>query len=144
MELRSVDAPYLFKPNGETQWASTSAELLATLVARGTFGWLEADANRRTLAISLFGGTDNRANDALTLKRATTKWPLMAINMQLSAALSRSRLSLRLRWRPREENTEADDLTNGRFADFDLDKRINFSLKDLDMSILLALVQTRA
>ena len=63
--------------------------------------------------------------------------------MQLSAALSRARLSLRLRWRPREENTEADDLTNGKFSDFDPGKRINFSLNDLDMSILLALVQTR-
>ena len=67
----------------------------------------------------------------------------MAINMQLSAALSRSRLLLRLRWRPREENTEADDLTNGRFSDFDPDQRIQFSLKDLDMSILITLVQTR-
>ena len=67
----------------------------------------------------------------------------MAINMQLSAALAKARLSLRLRWRPREENVEADDLTNERFSDFDLAKRINIPWQNLDLEILQSLVQTR-
>ena len=138
------DAPFLFKPSGESQWASTSAELLATLVALEAFGWLARDRCRKSLTISLAGGTDNKANDALTVKRATTKWPLMAINMQLSTALAKARLSLRLRWRPREENVEADDLTNERFSDFDLAKRITISWQDLDLKILQSLVQTRS
>lgn len=137
------DAPFLFKPTGESQWASTSAELLATLVALVAFDWVAKDRCRKALTISLAGGTDNRANDSLTIKRATTKWPLMAINMQLSAALARARLSLRLRWRPREENVEADDLTNERFSGFDMEKRSNISWHDLDLEILRSLVQTR-
>ena len=137
------EAPFLFKPTGESQWASTSAELLATLVALVAFGWVAKGRTRKSLAISLAGGTDNRANDALTIKRATTKWPLMAINMQLSAVLARARLMLRLRWRPREENVEADDLTNERFSGFDVEKRINMVWHDLDLEILQALVQTR-
>ena len=68
----------------------------------------------------------------------------MAINMQLSAALSKARLVLTLKWRPREENTEADDLTNEKFSEFDLDKRIVISLADVDTSIISDLVQTRA
>ncbi|CAL1166751.1 unnamed protein product [Cladocopium goreaui] len=63
--------------------------------------------------------------------------------MQLSTALAKARLSLRLRWRPREENVEADDLTNERFSGFDLEKRIAISWQDLDLDILQSLVQTR-
>jgi hypothetical protein len=63
------------------------------------------------VTLALRAGTDNIANDALTSKRSTTKWPLMLINMQLSSSLAKARLSLDLRWRPREENVEADNLT---------------------------------
>ena len=42
----------------------------------------------------------------------------MLINMQLSALLARARLSLNLKWRPREENVEADQLTNEQFDAF--------------------------
>ena len=61
--------------------------------------------------MTLPAGTDNKANESLSVKRASTKWPLILINMQLSAALAKGRLSLCLQWRPREENVEADGLT---------------------------------
>ena len=141
--LTPVETPFLFKESGESQWSSTSSELLATLVALVSFGWLTADRHRKSLTIAFCGGTDNKANEALTIKRATTKWPLMAINMQLSSELSKARLSLRLKWRPREENTEADDLTNEKFSEFDPAKRVDVIWKDFDFSILQALVQTR-
>ena len=127
--LTPVEAPFLFKESGQSQWSSTSSELLATFVALVAFGWLTADRHRKSLTIAFCGGTDNKANESLTIKRATTKWPLMAINMQLSSALSKSRLSLRLKWRPREENTEADDLTNERFYEFDPSKRVDIYLE---------------
>ena len=116
LRLTEVQVPFLFKPDGGgSQWASTSAELLTTLCALQAFGWLSPSRVRRNVAISLVAGTDNMANDALSTKRSTTKWPLMLINMQLSSALARSRLALSLRWRPREENVEADNLTNELF-----------------------------
>ena len=87
--LTPVETPFLFKEPGESQWSSTSSELLATLVALVSFGWLTADRHRKSLTIAFCGGTDNKANEALTIKRATTKWPLMAINMQLSSELSK-------------------------------------------------------
>ena len=134
------DAPYLFKEGGQSQWASTSAELLASLMALHAFGWIVDGRRRRSLQVSLVGGTDNRANEALTLKRSTTRWPLMAINMQMSSALARSRTTLNLSWRPREENTEADDLTNEAFGGFDPSLRVAVKLGDLDLAILQALV----
>ena len=137
------DAPYLFKPGLGAQWASTSAELLATLVAMQLFGWFDSNGGRRTLEISLYGGTDNKANEALSEKRSTTKWPLMGINMQLSSLLSRSRLSLGLRWRPRDENKEADQLTNEDFTGFDPGLRIAVSWSDLRFEVLEYMVKTR-
>eukprot|EP00435_Cladocopium_sp_Y103_P004193 s6226_g1.t1 len=143
LRIGPEDTPFLFKPNGDAQWASTSAELLASFLALHAFGWL-AESNKRTsLHLALAGGTDNKANESLTLKRSTTKWPLMAINMQLSAALSKARLGLKLHWRPRETNQEADDLTNEVFSSFDHSKRVMVRLGDVDMSILNALVETR-
>eukprot|EP00435_Cladocopium_sp_Y103_P012156 s4766_g3.t1 len=112
-------------------------------VALRVFGWLGRANRRSTLYLALAGETDNRANVSLTVKRAIAKWPLMAINMQLSAALSHARLCLRLCWRPRDENQDADDLTNEVFTAFDSSKRIVAFLDDLDMSILAALVETR-
>ena len=143
VRLLPSDVPFLFKPGGESQWASTSAELLASLFALEAFGWLKPSAHRKSLTLSIAGGTDNRANEALTIKRATTKWPLMAINMQMSSSLARARLLLSLAWRPREENVEADDLTNENFTGFDPDLRVSISLADLDLAVLWSLVDTR-
>jgi len=134
------DAPYLFKRSGESQWASTSAELMATMLALAAFDWLRESKHRKSLQVAFHAGTDNRANEALTLKRATAKWPLMALNMQMSSMLSKARFGLNLQWRPREENTEADDLTNERFDDFDPKLRVEVSLQSMDLSILQALV----
>jgi hypothetical protein len=40
LEVTPGQAPYLFNEKGETQWASTSAELLATLAALHVLGRL--------------------------------------------------------------------------------------------------------
>jgi len=143
LRVGPAEVPYLFKPGMGAQWASTSAELLATLVALQLFGWFDGGGDRKTLEVSLFGGTDNKANESLSEKRSTTKWPLMGINMQLSSLLSRSRLSLGLRWRPRDENTEADQLTNEQFTGFEADRRIAVCWGDLQFDVLEDLVRTR-
>ena len=63
--------------------------------------------------------------------------------MQLSSALSRSRLSLGLKWRPRNENTEADQLTNEDFTGFDAGLRIGVRWQDLQFEVLEDMVRTR-
>ena len=51
---------------------------MATMLALAAFDWLRESKHRKSLQVAFHAGTDNRANEALTLKRATTKWPLMA------------------------------------------------------------------
>ena len=144
LRLTRKEVPYLFTPcGGGSQWASTSAELLASLTALHAFGWLSMAPTRRTVALSLCGGTDNQANDSLSTKRSTTKWPLMLINMQLSSALSKARLNLRLRWRPREENVEADRLTNEDFEGFPPSLRVQLSFEDIDLRLVEELWETK-
>ena len=97
LRLGPPQVPFFFKTQGSSQWASTSVELLATLAALHAFGWLQHSKDRKTLDVVLPAGTDNLANEALSVKRSTTRWPLMAVNMQLSSSLARARLSLALR-----------------------------------------------
>jgi len=142
VEVSPIEAPFLFREE-KSQWASTSAELLTSLAALFAFGWLQKDSNRKTLTWALFGGTDNLANQFLSLKRSTTRWPLMIINMQLSHCLSQASLSLSLRWRPREENTFADGLTNGDFSQFDPALRVQFSFADIPQDIIWLLWKSK-
>ena len=136
--------PYLFAPGKGSQWASTSAELLATLAALVVFGWTEAARSRKEIELCLTAGTDNRANEYLSQKRATTKWPLMLVNMQLSSVLARSRTGVKLRWRPREENTVADDITNSVFTQLDVEKRLHVEYEDIPTEIIHALWQVKS
>ena len=65
VEVKSDEAPFLFREE-KSQWASTSAELLASLAALHAFGWLQVDDSRKSLSWTLTGGTDNLANQFLT------------------------------------------------------------------------------
>eukprot|EP00435_Cladocopium_sp_Y103_P009589 s465_g2.t1 len=144
LRLTREEVPFLFKPDGGgSQWASTSAELLASLAALTAFGWLEFGVTRKTVPLPLRAGTDNLANDLLSSKRSTTRWPLLLVNMQLSASLPRARLTLDLRWRPREENVEADQLTNEIFTGFSASQRVDLKFGDLDLSLLMELWRTK-
>ena len=129
-------APYLFDNQGESSWASASAELLASLAALQVFGYLEDVGNRRVVPIMVAAGTDNQSNEALSNKRASTAWPLMLVNMQLSHHLFRASLQLSLRWRPRDENQLADDLTNSRFEGVVAERRIVIRFEDLELGLL--------
>eukprot|EP00435_Cladocopium_sp_Y103_P018236 s1517_g4.t1 len=144
LKLDRDQVPYLFKPNGGgSQWASTSAELLASLAALKAFGWLDVGVARRTVTLALRAGTDNLANEHLSSKRSTTKWPLMLLNLQLSSCLAKARLSLDLKWRPREENTEADQLTNENFSGFPFEDRIDLKFEDIELTLVRALWETK-
>ena len=115
---------------------------MATLAALVVFGWSGDARSRKELELHLTAGTDNRANEYLSQKRSTTKWPLMLVNMQLSSLLARSRTVVKLKWRPREENTVADDITNSVFTQLDMEKRLHVEYwqvkADFDEARLLA------
>ena len=68
--LSPHEAPYLFK-EGKAQWASTSAELLASYVALFAFGLISESRSRKVVPFSVSAGADNRANEFLSVKRST-------------------------------------------------------------------------
>lgn len=73
LDISPSNAPYLFREGKGAQWASASAELLATLAALFIFGWLDADKQRKTAEVFLSAGTDNQSNQFLSQKRSTAK-----------------------------------------------------------------------
>ena len=136
LEFGESDLPCLFKDGGDSQWASTPAELLAVMFALHRFGCLECTGERREVSLAIQGGTDNKANDALSKRASSTKWPLMLVNMQYSHLLKQAGLRVNLQWRPRDENQLADDLTNLRFDGVDMSKRVQVEFEDLDLTLL--------
>ena len=56
--------------------------------------------------------------------------------MEYLAICEQRRMRCQLEWRPRETNTEADDLTNQVFDKFDLEKRIDISWKQLKFPMI--------
>ncbi|CAE7632161.1 unnamed protein product [Symbiodinium sp. CCMP2592] len=134
--VKPADAPYLFDEGGKSQWASASAELLATLAALWIFGHLKENSSRRRLPVAIAGATDNQSNEKLLRKQSTTKWPLMLINMQLSHLLRKACLRLSLTWKPRDENKLADALTNQDFSSFSSEHRLDVSFSELPLELL--------
>ena len=141
--LSPEEAPYLFDEDNHSQWASASAELLATLAALYLFGHLKPAARVRHFPVVIPAVTDNRGNESLARKQSTTKWPLMLVNIQLSHLLMKAMLKLDLQWRPREENQDADDLTNHRFQNFSAERRITCKANELPLNLLNKLWQTK-
>ena len=56
----------------------------------------------------------------------TSKFPALVILTELAARLRQDNAELQLEWAPRDQNEEADSLTNEYFGDFDLERRVLF------------------
>ena len=130
------EAPYLFKANGDSQWASAPSELLAVMIALQVYGFLDDSAERKQFDLMVQGGTDNRSIEQMTRKAATTRWPLVLVNMQLTDSMMRSGVRVGLKWRPRDENTVADDLTNEKFDQVDIAKRVQIRWNEIKQDLL--------
>ena len=129
LKVTSKELPSLFNEKGEAEGMSTVAELLATLVGLHVFGWLKSQG----CYFSVAAGADNLANETVTVKNNTSRFPLAYVQMQLSHSLYRCGGHLKLNWPPRELNTLADELTNGVFDHFDPARRVHVGLGDLDL-----------
>ena len=136
LELRPSDCPWLFGADGESKQHSTSAELLASYVAVIVFGHLREEPNQVTFRVILDAGTDNKSAPQAQKKGHSTKWPLFGVLMQMVSELAKNNKLLRLAWRPREQNQEADDLTNLQFDKFDLRLRKMVGLADVPLAVV--------
>jgi len=143
LEVYPTDLPMFFKEDGSSQWCSTAAELMASYAAACAFGYLKGEKRVKNLKLAITGGTDNKSNQSLQNKNMSTKWPLLAVHMQVSAELLSCGTRMKLRWRPREQNVPADSLTNQDFSLFESDNRIHITLGDLPLELLKELCSAR-
>lgn len=114
------------------------------MVALWSFDFLKDPSERRSIDLWVQGGTDNRSIEQMVKKSATTRWPLVLLNMQLSDGLMRAGLRVGLVWRPRDASRVADDLTNGIFDQVASDKRITVRWCDLKFMLLEMLWDARS
>ena len=71
------------------------------------------------------GITDNRGNSYIIARMMTTKFPLCAVLMEMTEQLSARDSWLGLSWVPRQQNEEADALTNACFEGFNPALRVH-------------------
>ena len=62
--------------------------------------------------------------------------------MQLAHEMKKRKMLLRARWLPRDQNQEADDLTNDEFRHFDPAKRIQVDLRTLGFDMMNELFES--
>ena len=86
--------------------------------------------------MSVTAATDNKGNGFILDRLMSTKFPLYVVLMEVAAQLESSRVALSLAWRPRDENEEADALTNEVFAGFDPQLRVQVAWRDLKFQVL--------
>ena len=131
----TTTAPWAFAW-GEPFRAIAFLELLGALVSLVVVV-PEGDARGdRAGTLSLSCGTDNRGNSYLLDNMITTKYPLVVILMELAHQMRRRMLTLRAHWFPRDQNEEADALTNFDYRHFDPAKRVEVDLAKLEFGVL--------
>ena len=136
IKLTPAEAPWLFEKGLAAQSMSTAAEILAVYAGMHAFGFLKKGelADQQGLAVGA-AGTDNLSADHLSRRRLSSKAPVGLLVAQMNLNLWDSGLWLNTQWRPRQENQEADDLTNEKFSAFTEILRVKISYQDLHMDL---------
>ena len=124
--LTRAEAPWAFV-KGSPQKVVASLELLAVFYGLALLVPWREDARLATRTVEFSASTDNQGNSGLVRKWLTTKMPLALVAMELAAQLGARHLDLDLKWRRRNLNVEADQLTNEDFRGFQPGLRIDAS-----------------
>ena len=133
VDLTRANAPWAFA-RGEPYRTIASLELFATLVCVTTFGgaWPAGSAGE----VRLQGLTDNLGNTFAVTKLMSSKFPLVVILAELAAQLRARKMALSVGWTPRDQNEEADALTNGDYAQFNMANRVNVRVEDVPWLVM--------
>jgi hypothetical protein len=139
--LTPEQVPWLFRKDKGSAWASATAELLAVMAALKAFKHLLPESQRTKLQLVMAAGTDNKALESLGKKGSSTKIPLTFAMMQLNGILGSMQMRADLQWRPREMNTEADDLTNQKTEAFWPHLQCHLDWESMDLKLLAKLAK---
>ena len=96
-----------------------------------------------TFRVVLDAGTDNKSAPQAQKKGHSTKWPVFGVLMQMVSMLAKHNKLLRLSLRPREQNQEADDLTNLKFDGFDIQLRKKVCIADVPLDVVHSMSRVR-
>ncbi len=132
--LDANTAPWAYSRGGQPYRAIAALEAYGVLLAILAFGpHLPADAKAK---VRLQGLTDNSSNTFSVTRLMTTKFPLLAIVMEIAAQSESRNLIADLEWAPRESNEEADALSRGITNGFNPLYRIDLDIPRLPLLIL--------
>jgi hypothetical protein len=119
---------------GEPFRSIASLELFATLLSILAFS--DAWPSSSTAALRISGVTDNAGNTNVITRLMTSKFPLVVILAEVALQLQEKKVDMDLVWAPRDQNEEADAITNGEVSIFDPALKVELDLKDLRFKIL--------
>ena len=144
-ELDRANAPWIFCA-GESFRTIASLELLTTLLCVETLVGEASDwdpeltfctSEASVQATSLIAGeTDNHSNTYIVAKQMSTRFPLCVVVMELAYELGLRGQELQLQWVPREQNLEADELSNGNAARFSEVNRVQKRVDEIALNVL--------
>ena len=103
------------------------------------FGDALEEDTRGTLHLT--GLTDNAGNVSALARLMTSKFPLVVILTELASQLQAKNLELDLEWIPRNQNEEADAITNGKTEIFDRRRKVEVEVSALPFLVLPHMVQ---
>jgi hypothetical protein len=136
--LDRVSAPWAYAA-GEPFRSIAAIELYTTLITVMTL--CDKDCDGLLQLTSLAGETDNQGNSFAVGRLLSTKFPLNVVLMELALQLHKRGMVLDLSWIPREQNVEADELSNGVFRNFTDSNRITVDISKMDFLVLPLLME---
>lgn len=123
-------------PGGEPFRTIAALELLGTLVSLVVLVPVAEPRGESSVLVSLTCSTDKQGNSFLLDRMLTTRHPLGIVLMELAHQMKQRRIVLRARWLPRQQNQEADDLTNAEYRHSDPRNRIEMNVQDPGSNIM--------
>ena len=127
-------------PGGKPFRVVAALEMLASLFGVLAF-WPEGPGLDGAAVLGGTGITDNRGNSYIIARMMTTKFPLCAVLMELTEQLSARDRWLRLAWAPRQQNEEADALTNACFEGFDPERRVHLDPAAIQWTVMSGMMK---
>ena len=135
VNLDEKSAPWAFH-RGELFKAISAFEVYASLVAVIVLGPDRQDSVEQSGTVQVSGFTDSQVATSVINKASSSKFPLCVMGMELAAQLEARGVQLTSEWAPREQNKEADALTNHIYDDFNLNLRIHVEVAKLPFLLL--------
>ena len=129
-------APWAFV-KGEPYRSIAALELTAVLIAVAIILFSKFGSLKGVFASGALPAlTDSKVSARVIDKFLSSSFPLSVVLMEVSLQLHRMNARLMLRWIPREQNIQADALTNKVFHSFWEENRVHMDFEDIDFLIL--------